>query len=58
VLARAEAWAKLLERVLAGPPDDEDDDGTAPPRIVSERDARAAAAEARSEDAGSWAGLD
>ena len=58
VLARAEAWAKLLERVLAGPPDDEDDDGTAPPRIVSERDARAAAAEARAEDAGSWAGLD
>ena len=52
VLARAEAWAKLLERVLSGPPDEEEEGAAAT------SDARAAAAEARAEDTESWAGLD
>jgi hypothetical protein len=57
VAARAEAWAKVLERVLDAPPlpGDGEGDGAEAAFVAG---AGGAAAEARAEDAESWAGLD
>jgi hypothetical protein len=66
VAARAEAWAKVLERVLEAPPQpgdgDSDDEGEEGGGGAEEervfRGVGGAEAEARAEDAESWAGLD
>jgi hypothetical protein len=56
VAARAEAWAKVLQRVLAAPAPPSDAAGSGAGAMGGA--AAAAAAEARAEDAESWAGLD